>query len=715
MIWVSGSNSSGALYSYSTTLTSGSYTYRIYGYDGTNYNNTTAVELNVTMYPDEPYNGSATFATGGVLNITWNRGNYSDEDVVIRKASGYATSPLDGEIVDRTSNNTGTPPNLLYYYNTTATSSYYYVVYSYNNTNLTYSLKSLKIPMASTVGLNCFNESNPSQAIPFDILISNVNTSQTYQADALTNTHWLPLESIPYGEDMIFHVTSPGYKSRTYYYDLELGEVYNLTFYLPPKETSGDEGGGGGGDTVGTLRSFTNVQTVTNPALDATISLSHDLESIIEVSRYDVIYNQQSKTDSISVSNPSVNVSIPLTKTLDELIGVYVFNSSIYGGWVTVPDDKYSLNTTHCEIDDSVMDDNTKIARIDYYYMVEGYGQWITIADDKYTASTSQVTVDSSVLNDNTSMVKAEYYYITESTQTKLYIVKVVNEYDVGISDAKVDVKRYMNSTSGFESVTVLKTDANGQSEVYLIPNVLYKVFIEADQYKDLEISEWIPDPEFYGIYYPKTFRLMFKEGTYPDDEVLMDNITWSIEPQKFYWNTSFWVYFNISSADNKIEWFNASLYQWNSTTFQWLMINWSNQSTPNGGSIGFEVPNVTGRYSFSCTFKKENFSAYTFGTSDGCRTYHVYWEILTQQISTIPDMAYLIISIIFALLLMVFLVKFGAGAKAGIAGLVLLGGMWALKPDMMVGVAGHEISVWLLWLATAIVYFLVMFINRGK
>jgi hypothetical protein len=43
MIWVSGSNSSGALYSYSTTLTSGSYTYRIYGYDGTNYNNTTAV------------------------------------------------------------------------------------------------------------------------------------------------------------------------------------------------------------------------------------------------------------------------------------------------------------------------------------------------------------------------------------------------------------------------------------------------------------------------------------------------------------------------------------------------------------------------------------------------------------------------------------------------------------------------------------------------
>ena len=707
---------SGTVYGLSANTT---YYFRIWGYVNPfseSYQQISQQTLPAST-PDPPYNASINYIAGGYINITWNRGNFSDEDVIVRKSSGYPATWDDGTVLDRTNNSTGTPPDLLYYYNESGIDqAWYYSIFSYNMTNSSYS-NPCYVPQYSALGLNCFNESNPSQAINFNILISDKNGTNTFYATDLSNTYWIDVASIPYGEDTVFVVTNSSYKQRTYYYDIDLGNFYNYSFYLPPLETNDGSGGGGGGDT-GTLRPFTNVVSVTNPALDATITLSHPLESIIEVSRYEIMYDQQTKTDSQSVSNPSVNVTIPLTKELHELIGVYIFNSSLYGGWITVPDDKYSLNETECEIDDSVMDDNTTIARIDYYYLVESYGQWITVPDDKYTASSTQVIVDASVLTQNTTMAKAEYYYMqyeNETTATKLYILKVVNEYDIGIQDAEVDIKRYMTSTSGFESVSVVKTDANGQVEVYLIPNVLYKIFIEADQYKTLEVSEWIPDPEFYGIYHPKTFRLMFKEGTYPDPEKLMDNITWSIEPEQFYWDSAFYVYFNISSSDNAIEWFNATLYHWNTTELEWDLLNTSNLTTPNGGSISFQVPNVTGRYAFSCTFKKQGFDAYTFGMSDGCRTYNVYWSLIEQQVSTIPEGAYLVITIIFTLLVMGFLVKFGAGANAGIAGLAVMGGMFALRPEMMVGVAGHEISVWLLFLATAITYIIVMFISRGK
>lgn len=140
-------------------------------------------------------------------------------------------------------------------------------------------------------------------------------------------------------------------------------------------------------------------------------------------------------------------------------------------------------------------------------------------------------------------------------------------------------------------------------------------------------------------------------------------------------------------------------------------MLNTSNLSTPSGGSISFQISNATvGKYSFVCTFKKENFSAYTFGTEDGCRMYYIYLDLLSAQLQTIPDLPYLIITIVFMILVTGFLVKFGAGANSGIGSLTIMGFMFALRPEL----SFSGVSVWFIFLISAIAYGVIMFISRG-
>jgi hypothetical protein len=414
------------------------------------------------------------------------------------------------------------------------------------------------------------------------------------------------------------------------------------------------------------------------------------------------------------VTNPDEDASIAFSHTYDQVTDVYVYNDTIYGGWIPVAEDKYSLNATHCLVNSNVLDDNSTIVRVDYYYFEQTLGQWVEVPDNNYTSNGTHVIIDAYVLGSNTSMAKADYtywYWENASIESKLYILKVVNDFGNAVDDAEITIRRYISTTDSFETISILKTDANGQVEVYLIPNVLYKIFIEADDYYDLEISEWIPDEEFYGISYPKTFKVTYEEGISPGSEMLFDGIAWEIEPHKYYHNGSFDLWFNISSDNNKIEWYNATLYFWNVSLMSWVVTNTSNVTgSPGGGSISYNVPNVTGRYSLTCKFKKQNFTYYQFGPEDGCRIYYVYWSRIEQQVATIPAEAYLVITIIFTLLVIGFLVKFGAGANAGIAGLAVMGGMFAIRPDLSFG--NPPISVWFIFLATAIAYIVIMFIS---
>jgi len=82
---------------------------------------------------------------------------------------------------------------------------------------------------------------------------------------------------------------------------------------------------------------------------------------------YGETYTRTSHVDYHSVTNPAIPVNVTTSNTLDEIISVYIYNKSIYGGWISVANDNYSVYGNRVQIDSAVLDDNTTNARVDYY------------------------------------------------------------------------------------------------------------------------------------------------------------------------------------------------------------------------------------------------------------------------------------------------------------------------------------------------------------
>lgn len=663
-------------------------------------------ESNVSMicttegvFPDPPYNGSSIYnTTDNSLHLRWTRGNRSDKDKVLKKTGSYSSSPTDGAEVQFTDS--------LFYNESGVYAGAYYSVWSYNDSNGTYSLTSLQIPWGA-LGVSVFNESSPHVALSnWNIQIKNRDGSQVYTAYNQNNTVYLSFDAIPFGNNTLIRIWKSGYRERDYYHDLLRNTFHNFSFYLPPVSVPSDDGGD---DGDGELEFHVDYKSVVNSSVDLVFNLTYTPEEIVGVSVYSIEYDLRLKTDSVSVSDPDVNATIVFSRIPDELIGVYVYNDSIYGGWILVPDDKYVANDTHAEVDHSVMDDNTSMVKAEYYYYVQTFGAWESVPSDSYDISGKQVTVNNSVLDDETTMVKVEYYTREGVTlETELYYIRVENEYGVPVEDAKVHFQRYISTTDKFENVSVLLSDANGYVNLYLIPLQLYQVVITADSY-EREISDYIPDaPDDFGQVPEKVFRLKFTVIPIVIEETLWTNVIWSIEPTSFYYNTNITLYFNISSSDNKLVWFRANLYWFNNTNISWDLLNSSNVSNSSGGSISFTTPNWTGKYSFVCSFKKQNYSMYIFGPEDGCRFYYIFTAVLPEAVLDIPADIYLFITVIIMFMVTAFLIKIGAGAMSGLGGLAVMGFMFAMRPDL----SYSGVSVWFIFLATAIAYFFLMFIK---
>jgi len=113
-------------------------------------------------------------------------------------------------------------------------------------------------------------------------------------------------------------------------------------------------------------------------------------------------------------------------------------------------------------------------------------------------------------------------------TYSHLYRFIVINEIDQTLEDAKIQVLRYINESDEWLNVSILFTDANGQADVYLLAgqSILYKVRISKDEYVT-QTSDFIPDPDYYGAYYPKTFRLIREAVEQPEIVTGFDVITW--------------------------------------------------------------------------------------------------------------------------------------------------------------------------------------------
>lgn len=365
----------------------------------------------------------------------------ADSFVVVRSNTSQPVCPTDGYEVQ---NNTDV------FYNVSRTfTEAYFTVFTYNATTHSYGTG---IPMLwGGIQLQCFNESNPSQAIDFDIEITNSDASEVYTANDVSNGQAISFDDIPYGDDTIFVISNSSYEQRIYYYDLLVNHFYNYSFYLPPTET------GSPGNT----------------------------------------------------------------------------------------------------------------------------------------------------------------------TDTELYYIQVINEYDQPVEDVLVNIKRYINTTDTYLNISVLLTDGNGYVSLYLIPDEHYKLFLTKTGYED-EISEFFPDPDFYGIYYPKVVKIYLSE---PGTDTLWTNINWDISPTLYDHNNSISFYFNITSSDNKLEWYKMTVRYYNNVTDTWdLLYSFNKTTSSGGGSITYTTPDTVGKYALYCSFKKEGYNSFHFGLPDKY-IYHI-WNI---------------------------------------------------------------------------------------
>jgi len=560
--------------------------------------NATTPAVNTSSTIDPPYNGANTYNTStSDLTLTWTSGNHSSQEVVIRSATGYPANPADGTEVYRNNTNTYTENNIQ--------STYYYTVFSYNTTQAAYSTTGLQIPWGG-LRLQVYNESQPSQSLTFDLEITTNDGSTTYTSTDNTGYVVLDIDEIPYGDDTIIRIASEGYKTRTYVKDLDIGAFYNYTFYLPPAVTYNNGSSDPPPGWTPTLRSGSNSANCLNPDVDLDINLSHTPDSIISVQRYQSVYSRLLKTDSSPVTDTGSNATITLTKTLDETIGVYVYNSSLYGGWTLIPDSNYTLNNTHVEVSSDRFDSNSTIIKIDYYYQAISYYTWETLSENAYSLSGTNLTIDKDSLDSNTSICKADYYYYDMGGYSEpiMCLLKVVDSIQQPISTAKVVVKRYINTTDGYEEIASDLTDGNGQMSLYLLPDTLYLFDISKGGYTQLGSKYWTPTNDLYQ----KIFALNENSSEFANDTTYNEIIDFDVA-----WNTNGTFTITYTDSSNGINTANLVVYSNYTNKGLSAPCYWYNSTSASGFThITTDTFNTSYDYLVSVTIDHDLFIYYS-------------------------------------------------------------------------------------------------------
>jgi len=94
--------------------------------------------------------------------------------------------------------------------------------------------------------------------------------------------------------------------------------------------------------------------------------------------------------------------------------------------------------------------------------------------------------------------------YLPPSNLANLYLLEVVDQYDLPLEDAYIQVKNKVNNT--YVVVSSLYTDANGQADLYLIENDNY-IFVISKSGYTTENASWTPG----GLIFTHTFKLLLE------------------------------------------------------------------------------------------------------------------------------------------------------------------------------------------------------------
>ena len=578
--------------------------------------------------------------SGTDLSITWDKGDGATRTVIYNSSAGYPTSPIGADGSTLVYNDTGEITT-----QTGVTNIDYYTGWSYalkDGVNL-YS-KSVTL-LWGGLEINAYRQSQPNvELTEYTVFITNQDGSETYINTSCNNPTRIDVRDVPNGEDTLIQVSKTGYNPTVIYMDLFENAFYSVNFYLTSSTSEG--GGEGGAGEEGDEGDGT-----TEP--DCTL---------------------RSYIDSATVSSYTVDLTLNLTKTLDDMISVEIYNESLF----------------------------------------DTYGGWYFLSSDKYSFTSSQLIINQSALDENSTMVRTTYYYTycPGDVESALYYIRVVetitteySSYDKGVENAYVQVKKYINTTDSYQTISALYTDANGYINLYLLYSEAYKVFISKENYTST-ISDYIPqEPNQYGQTTERVFRIEAIEIEPGEMHVenVYTNITCSFEPKGVRFTEPFTVYFNITSSDCKLEWYKMEVYYYNDTSNHWELLYSLNESDTCGGSINYTIPDVYGKYSFECYYKKQGYNIKEVGEVGSIITFYVK---LKQGLQSFDDYAWFIITIILMIVAMGFFMRyFATGIATGYIGLGIFAIMLLLK-DIEIYVGPKDpVSGWLIWAITFLLY----------
>lgn len=185
-------------------------------------NNTYYFTTRTAYTPSNPSSNNAVLEDSTTINITWTKGTYADNTLVVMKADSYPSSRTDGTIMYNGTLLTNTDSS----YNSTR----YYALYSWNSTDDLFS-SGVNVEWGSLT-VNVFNESSGLAISNWDVFITNPVTLETYENNANNNPLIIDVDDVPNGDDITIQVSATGYKTRQYVMDLATNTQYTLNAHL---------------------------------------------------------------------------------------------------------------------------------------------------------------------------------------------------------------------------------------------------------------------------------------------------------------------------------------------------------------------------------------------------------------------------------------------------------------------------------------------------
>lgn len=82
-----------------------------------------------------------------------------------------------------------------------------------------------------------------------------------------------------------------------------------------------------------------------------------------------------------------------------------------------------------------------------------------------------------------------------EGVETELYTIKIFDESYVPLSDVLVEIKRYNNVSGEYETIWSLTTNAVGETQAQLVPQVTYFMYLTRENYEQIGSKIFIPKP----------------------------------------------------------------------------------------------------------------------------------------------------------------------------------------------------------------------------